>query len=331
MFVIRYHDRVNDLQVSSPKDRGPFDRAEWFALLEESGLMPLIAKAEDKYGSVALPLIRTNDRLEPLRNWYSFTWRPVYDGDVSNDLLARLADDLRGKSHRVMMWPVPDEDRSATLLAAAFRTAGWSVSMKQCDHNHVLPVAGRSFAEYWAHRPGRLRTTLKRKAKKVNVELLTRYDAAIWAEYEAIYAESWKPDEGSPHLLRKFAEAEGAAGRIRMAVARFDGTAVAAQFWTVENSVAYIHKLAHSEAHTALSAGTTLSAALFEQVIDRDGVKLVDFGTGNDHYKADWMELVRPRYRIDCLDPRQSRAWVPLAKRVLSTAMERLASLRPRR
>ena len=67
-----------------------------------------------------------------------------------------------------------------------------------------------------------------------------------------------------------------------------------------------------------LSAGTTLSAALFERSIDIDRVELIDFGTGNDRYKADWMEQVRPRYRIDCLDLRQPRAWPALAKRLAS-------------
>ena len=50
-------------------------------------------------------------------------------------------------------------------------------------------------------------------------------------------------------------------------------------------------------------------------MIDHDRVELVDFGTGNDPYKRDWMELDRPRYRIDCLDPSQPRAWPALLKR----------------
>ena len=89
---------------------------------------------------------------------------------------------------------------------------------------------------------------------------------------------------------------------------------MAAQFWSVEKlCIAYIHKLApHREDAKPLSAGTTLSAALFERVIDGDQVDLVDFGTGNDdRYKRDWMEQDRPRYRIEAvLDPRSGlRAW----------------------
>ena len=66
-----------------------------------------------------------------------------------------------------------------------------------------------------------------------------------------------------------------------------------------------------------MSAGTTLTAALFQHVIDVDHVDLVDFGTGDQGYKADWMEDVRPRFRVDCLDPAQPKSWPPLAKRLL--------------
>lgn len=323
MIEARYHDSVNVLQALSAKaaEQGtaaPFDRAEWYALLAQTGLTPLVAIASDADNSAALALTAQGGRITPLRNWYSFTWRELAPAGAAGDrLLAEIARGLKAKGWRVTLEPVPGEDGSARRLVQAFRAAGWHVAVEQCDTNHVLDVRGRSFAEYWESRPGTLRTTLKRKAKKVETEVLTHFDPTVWAEYEAIYAASWKPAEDQPAMLRAFAEAEGAAGRLRLGVARADGVAVAAQCWTVENSIAYIHKLAHLESHKPLSAGTTLSAALFAHVIDTDKVALVDFGTGDQSYKADWMEAVRPRFRIDCLDPAQPKSWAPLAKRML--------------
>lgn len=319
MIAVSYHDTVNVLQGIAATPSGPFERPEWFALLAEQQSGITIAFARDEDVAVGLPLLETRGHFEALRNWYSFIWRPL--GGDHPGLMEAVAHDLRSRTHRVTLWPVPDEDGSASRVALAFCKAGWSVCCQPCDHNHVLPVQGRSFAEYWAARPGHMRSTHKRKAKKVAVEILDRFDADAWASYEAIYRESWKPDEGASELLRRFAKAEGAAGRIRLGVARAQGEPVAAQFWTVENGIAYIHKLAHRESAKALSAGTTLSAALFERVIDVDKVNLVDFGTGNDTYKADWMELDRPRYRIDCLDPSRPRAWPALAKRVLARSL----------
>ena len=319
MIEARYHDSVNVLQaLTAPKAAAPFDRAEWYALLADTGLTPLIAIASDADNTAALALTEDGGRITPLRNWYSFTWRQLApEGAAGDRLLEAIARQLKTSGHRVTLEPVPGEDGSAERLVRAFRAAGWQVAVEECDTNHVLNVGGRSFAEYWEGRPGQLRTTLKRKARKVETEVLTHFDAAVWAEYEAIYASSWKPAEDQPAMLRAFAQSEGEAGRLRLGVARAEGLAVAAQCWTVENGTAYIHKLAHLESQKPLSAGTTLSAALFAHVIDIDKVALVDFGTGDQSYKADWMEAVRPRFRIDCLDPAQPKAWAPLAKRML--------------
>lgn len=305
--AVSYHETLTKLQGLDWPAQGPFDRLDWFALLDD----PLYALAESGRGRVLLPLQREGRQLASLANWFSFTWRPLGDDPA---LLAALARDLRRQTHRVELAPLPDEDGSATTLEIAFRDAGWLVAREVCDENHVLPVAGRSFAEYWATRPGKMRTTLKRKARKVEITILTHFDEAAWAEYRAVYESSWKPQEERADLLEAFARAEGAAGRIRLGIARAAGEPVAAQFWTVENGTAYIHKLAHIEAAKPLSAGTTLSAALFEHAIDIDGVELVDFGTGSDGYKRDWMEANRPRYRLTCLDWRNPRAWSAIAK-----------------
>ena len=305
--AVSYHDTVTKLQGLDLSASSPFDRLEWYALLEQ----PLFALAERSDDRVVVPLHRHATGLSSLTNWFSFTWRPI---GKSQELIRELARDLRSRTHRVTLSPLPDEDGTAEQLEQTFRDAGWFVLRDQCDENHVLPVAGRTFAEYWAGRPGKMRTTLKRKARKVDVDILTHFDETAWAAYKAIYSESWKPEEERADILEAFAAAEGAAGRIRLGIGRADGVPVAAQFWTVENGTAYIHKLAHIEAATPLSAGTTLSAALFEYVIDTDGVELVDFGTGSDAYKRDWMEQVRPRFRLTCLDWRQPRAWPAIAK-----------------
>ena len=128
-------------------------------------------------------------------------------------------------------------------------------------------------------------------------------------------------------MLRAFAEQEGAAGRLRLGIARHNGQAIAAQLWTAENGIAYIHKLAHLEEAKPFSAGSVLTAALMEHVIDRDRVTLVDFGTGDDGYKRDWMEAVRPRFRLTAFDPRRPRNWPALVK----AQVRQLASRKPAR
>ncbi len=329
MVNVDYHRDLKQVQsdgqlalwLSESNQRAPFDRLEWFSMLaEHCGIAPLMAVARDGNELAVLPLTGKSGELTALSNWYSFRFRPL--AAKSDTLLAALARDLRKRAHRVTLHGVPDEDGSAARLEQAFGKAGWMVSRTRCDTNHVLLIAGRGYDEYIASRPGPLRTTLKRKSGKVATTVFDRFDADAWAAYEDIYAESWKTAEGSPDFLRAFAMAEGQAGRLRLGVAHVGGEAVAAQMWTVEGGTAWIHKLAHRESAKPFSPGSVLSAALFRHVIDIDKVDLVDFGTGDDPYKRDWMEIVRPRYRLDMVRPLDPRNWLNIAKR----AARRLAA-----
>jgi len=316
--AISYHDTVNDLQGLPLGGNGPFARLDWFSLLERSGARPEIALARDGEEAVALPLTRIGHHLHSLTNWYSFTWAELATSRPDRErLLAHLARHLPSRASCVVLDKVPDEDGAASRLQDAFRSAGWFVVRERSDTNHILDVGGRTFAEYLEQRPGPLRSTLKRKGRKVDVEVIDRFQSDAWQSYEDVYEESWKPDEGDRTLLRRFAEEEGKAGRLRLGLARHGATVVAAQFWTVEDRTAWIHKLAHRESARPLSAGTTLTAALFEHVIDRDEVTRIDFGTGDDGYKRDWMEQVRPRYRLTCWRPARPANWPAMAKAML--------------
>ena len=334
---VSYHESVSKLQASHGHAldqfaTGPFDRLSWYRLLEdhgpkETGGEALFALAEADYGVVALPLLRRGRALESLHHVFAFTWRPLApDGALGDALLTAIARDLKSRAHRVALECLPGEDGSAEgsagRLARAFRKAGWITHRSVCDTNHVLDVRGRSFADYWAARPGQMRTTLKRKAKKVSVSITTEFRSEDWDAYRAIYGRSWKGEEQDAALLEAFARAEGDAGRLRVGVARHYGEPVAAQFWTVEGGKAYIHKLAYDAEHRHLSAGTTLSAALFEHVIGRDEVDLIDFGTGSDGYKRDWMDGERPRYALTCIDWRQPRGAALLAAKVVAKGVE---------
>ena len=327
MISIDYHDDLKEVQadaplaalLAAPGAAAPFDRLEWWrALAEECDMFPVIAVARSGNDRAALAMVRVRRSLVALANWYSFRICPIVSRSTDADaMLDAMARDLVGEAPHIVLAPLPDEAGETTRLAAAFRRAGWLVFRRQCDINHFLRVQGRSYAQFLENRPGALRTTLKQKSAKVSVTIETGFDAESWRVYEAIYAQSWKPEEGAPTFLRRFAEEEGAAGRLRLGIARAGSEAVAAQFWTVEAGTAFIHKLAHSEDAKALSPGTTLSAALFKHVIDRDRVVLVDFGTGDDSFKRDWMEEHRPRYRLEMFRPAWPGNWPAMAREML--------------
>lgn len=331
LITVEYHADLKEVQgdqrlcalLSEQTQPSPFDRLSWWQLLQQHcDLSPLLASARDEHRVAVLPLRAGRGHLHGLTNWYSFALRPVCDaGNEAAELFEAIAADLRRKTWRVTLSPLPDEQGETLLLQQAFAKAGWRVQRAICDSNHVLTVAGRSFADYFGSRPGPLRTTVKRKSARIETVISNTFDRNTWETYEEIYHSSWKPEEGSPAFLRAFAQREAEAGRLRLGIARHQGQAVAVQFWTVDTGTAYIHKLAHLESARQLSPGTILSAAMFEQVIDRDQVEIVDFGTGDDAYKRDWMDQSRPRYRLDMFNPSRPRAWPYLVR----AAMQQLA------
>lgn len=326
MVKVYYHSDLKEVQsdgglaelLSEACQQAPFDRLAWWdGLAEHCGLKPLLAVARGADGSLAaLPLSGDTSHLTGMANWYTFRFRPILsNGKAPLEALARA---LPHRARRITLSGVPQEDGSASQVERAFRRAGWLVQRRSSDINHILSPSGRSFEDYLSTRPGKLRTTLKRKSGKVLTQVFTHFSEEGWEQYESIYAESWKPEEGSPAFLREFARAEGSAGRLRLALAHAaglpDGPAIAAQLWTVEGGTAFIHKLAHREAAKPLSPGSVLTAALMRHVIDVDRVALVDFGTGDDAYKRDWMEEQRPRYTLDMFRPLNPCNWPILAK-----------------
>jgi Acetyltransferase (GNAT) domain len=284
-----------------------FDRLEWFKRVFEHGQpedMPLVAHSWIGGHHCWLFLQRNaGGRSTGLANWYSMAFRPVFGGEEVEDqrplllkALARRMAKARGVSSIIELAPVPRADGTSDMIKQAFGKNGWICLRHESSTSWTATVKGLSFDRYWAARPGQLRSTFQRKLKKsdIKTEILMRFDAQSWADYESVYADSWKTPEGAAAFLKETAEIEAASGCLRLGIARIDGQAVAAQFWTVENGVAYIHKLSHREEFRDLSPGTILSAALFQHVIDQDKVSTIDFGTGNDAYKADWMDRSDP-------------------------------------
>lgn len=299
----------------------PFDRLAWFALLADECFARdrcFLAVARDEDRITVLPLRQTARGLEQLGNWYSFFVRPL--GSLDADLLDALVSSLK---QPVRLAPIPGPE--AIALARAFRDQGWWGKIYDRDINYFMDVSENGYEQWWRSRPGALRETVRRKGRGGAVELTiaTTFSDADWADYETVYARSWKPGEGSPAFLRRFAQAEGAAGALRLGLARADGVAVAAQFWTVEGKTAWIHKLAHDEGAKTLSAGTLLSHALFRHVMTVDRVARIDFGTGDDRYKRDWMTASRPRYAIEFHRPSSLKSWPRLLRMGLSRVVRR--------
>jgi hypothetical protein len=286
-----------------------FDRLDWYRLMGEHlypGCRPSILHARDGAASGWLFLIDEGARrgAAPTK-WYGLAWRPVTDAP---SLLEPLLREAARRYDHLALHPIDAND--VAEVADTLRKTGWQVFRDRVSTNWTIDVAGKSFAEFWRERPGQLRNTAARRMRRYPLDITVHraFDEAAWRDYEAIYADSWKPAEGSMPFLRALAEQEGAAGTLRLGIAKDPhGHAIAAQLWLVEHGVATIHKLAHREGAKAISPGTILSHAMFRAAIDVDRVHRIDFGLGDEPYKVEWMDTANPVYRIDAYRPASLR------------------------
>jgi CelD/BcsL family acetyltransferase involved in cellulose biosynthesis len=287
-----------------------FDRIGWYSRVWKHCPPPgrlLVACGASGAGKAWLFLAVDGGRAQALACWYSLRTGMIHyalDQQQIRETSESILRTLRKASlSRLSLYPLGEEPAA---LAAALRRGGWVVRTEPTGISWQVDTTGQDFEAYWARRPSKLRNTATRKAKAAGLDITIHrgFDPAAWADYETVYEASWKGEEGSPAFLRAMAETEGAAGTLRLGIAKKDGKPLAAQLWTVENGTAWIHKLAYDESAKGLSPGTILSMEMFRSALDQDHVSRIDYGTGDDAYKRDWMEIRAPLWRLQAYNPR---------------------------
>ncbi len=331
--VALFHDLdavERDAAGALARERRPwmFDRLDWFRLVHDftppKGKL-LALRARNGKADAWLFLGVDRGRARAYSNWYCLRFGPVVDGGDSAAAVDELARGLRrGGVAQLSLSPIAKDDP----LGPALKRQGWMTRRAESSVSWRIRVNGMTFEQYWAARPSKLRNTAKRRAKTAGLELRVhdRFDPAAWTDYETVYENSWKPAEGSPELMRSLAEAEGEAGTLRLGLAYRDGEPVAAQLWTIEQKVATIHKLAYREDSRHYSPGTVLSVEMFRRAIDEDKVDVIDFGIGNDPYKADWMDEAEPLYALTAYDMRSVKGLAAAGRAAVSMLVRKLRS-----
>jgi hypothetical protein len=204
--------------------------------------------------------------------------------------------------------PLDPEDRATLEVERALRSLRWYTRRSAAFGNWHLPCAGMSFDRYLEERPAQLRNTLRRKSKKFpgRIEIFIGgegLEAAI-ATYHHVYSQSWKRPEPYAAFVPGWMRICAERGWLRLGIAWLSEAPIAAQFWFVYAGRAHIYKLAYDEAHREHSAGTILTARLMEHVLDVDHVAEVDYGSGDDGYKRDWMTARRERIILTACNTR---------------------------
>ena len=284
-----------------------FTSKPWFEAFLAAGLppgaKPVFMTLDGPDGPRAvLPCERTahgDPSVSSLTSFYSCDFRPLIAAgdDAAFDLAQAVADHLSD----VAVFRFDSLDSTWPALAPFLNGLArpGRVLLRYAHFGRWWEnLEGRTFADYLAARDGALREVVRRKTAKLERDGATltvigpdgtaaETDAGI-ADYETVYARSWKEAEPFPQfqptLMRKLA----AAGWLRLALCHVAGRPIAAQLWVVVGRTATVLKLAHDKAFDRHSPGTVLTAFAIRTLMARDDIASLDFGRGDDLYKRGW-------------------------------------------
>lgn len=299
----------------------------WFALLVETTLeryqrLRIYGVKRDARPCLILPMYEETNgrlmktrRLTSLANCYTSLSGPVA-GQASTgmgNILASVIGAMIGeKPHwdTIDLHPLAIDDDVFHDLSNALLAGGMLVQRYFCFGNWYLDVGGQSYKTYFDGLPSKLRHTLTRQSRKLTLAKRLRVTISTGenlnqgiSDYQQIYNSSWKTPEPFPSFIPGLIRLCAKQGWLRLGIAYIDDKPAAAQIWIVHNQVASIFKLAYDERFSHLSAGSILTASMMQHVIDVDKVGEVDYLTGDDSYKRDWMSHRRERWGIVAFNP----------------------------
>jgi hypothetical protein len=307
-----------------------FQTEAWFENLAAHGFTqqparPLpqflrLALPPDEQGHAGqLPLMHAGpgEPLAALANYYSGLYGPVGPGGRAPELTAEqwltVAQALRTLPGSAVLRLQPLDAHSAWVAALeqGLQAAGYRTDRFFCFGNWYQPVAPGDFSAYWAARPSALQNSVARGRRRLDragpwrIGIVStvgpELDDAL-AAYTAVYARSWKPPEPCPDFMPGLVRTAADQGWLRLGVLWQGGEPLAAQLWLVFAGKASIYKLAYVQGQEKRSVGSVLTAALMQHVMDVDQVAEVDYLSGDDAYKADWMEVRRERIGLIAFD-----------------------------
>lgn len=311
------------------------DDPGWYRLLERHVFAargaPRVRVFEARDGELSALLVLTRERvdrfggcrLRALQNYYTSDYRPLCSAGAARALIAPLvgAAVASERADVVVLSPLESDAPETARLREAFAALGWPTRTDVAFANWVCDVEG-SFERYLARRPSRLRSTLRRKRARfealpgatLEVHDGSRALGSLIERYRRVYARSWKAPEPYAGFVPALIERSARRGELRLGLASVDGEPIAVHFWIVKGGRASIYKLAHDVGWESCSPGTVLMATMLEHVIERDRVSRIDFLSGDDAYKRDWMDERREKLELLAFNPRSARGLAALAR-----------------
>jgi hypothetical protein len=323
-----------------------FCSASWFETLRAHGFAPdarlRIAVAHDTASGalLAMPMVEAQG-LAAFANYYSCLYAPITTKPAcAPELVLALLTHLRNRQPRpptLRFAPLDAQGWFSLALRPALARAGYIADHYFCFGNWYLRVDGQSYEQYFAALPPTLRNTVKRRERRLartgdwSVSIVATGEPALEAaiaDFQTVYVNSWKAAEPYPRFIPELCRMAARQGWLRLGVLRLDARPIAAQLWLHNGGKSMIYKLAYDQSLKRLSPGTLLTAAMMRHALDTDRATEVDYLSGDDAYKSEWMSHRRERIGVVGFDPRSPRGLAAAARHFLDKAWRKLSTPR---
>jgi hypothetical protein len=274
-------------------------------------------------------------RLTGLANYYTTLYEPLHCITDQNQLAQAITQVVEAICHlswdTVELYPLNPALITYPLLTEAFKKQKKHVTPYFMYGNWFLLTQGQTFKDYYAARPSQLKNTIKRKANKLKLKSVEcriyKHPEDVQTNiqiFQQLYKSSWKNDEPYPDFIPGLAKATAEQGWLRLGMLFIDQQAAAVQLWLVLRQTAYIYKLCQDPEFDTYSPGSLLTSHLMEYVIDEDKVTKVDFLSGDDAYKKDWMSHREERWGLQIANLKTAYGLIQAGKNILNPYIKRL-------
>jgi hypothetical protein len=303
-----------------PKQGWPWlDQLEWFEQLKQFESIHrhdhneqylLLRLYQQQQLVLWLPIRISLDRhvIETLSNYYSPEVVPVITSQTVNQpshawaLIFQAMTVLWPHWKRLCLQPI-----SAGTMNILQQMDSKQFGLLLSPAGHNWHATAKNKEEYWNKRQSKLINTIHRKKKKLqqqhaDIQIYQQLTPERLKDYWHIYQHSWKQPEPGTEFIDWLLTYSSVQGQLRLGMMFINQQPVAFQFWLVQQQQAAIVKLAQDQAFDTLSPGTVLMAAMIDHVMTSDLVTEIDFLTGNDAYKGEWMDQCHLLYKIDVIN-----------------------------
>jgi hypothetical protein len=351
-----------DPLLAVAREKGLFHQREWFELLlmqlyqeahriqlyavENScgvplALMPLRCTREDR-AAIGANTVASIGHMENY-SIASLLFNPVIDLDV-REVLTELFSWMRSEPHGsassvvevLRVWPFEVFSTLGEDVREAMRSSGFMVQPYTNSLNRYEETAGLSYEDYFSQRSSNHRYNSRRRLRNLEKEgevefsLFTddsdpeRLQQAI-DEYILVSVYSWKsPDSTVSAFIIELIKLAASQGSLRLGILRFNGRAIAAQFWTYTGGVASAIRPNYDESFKSYAPGVILSNYIIIYLLDTDNADSLDFGYGDDEYKEKWMKMSRHYCGFIGFNPSTMRGCYYGSKNILGQLLKRV-------